>query len=220
MSEPDNPRWLEDVSDELRREVPVRASWRTRLLDDVAHSRRPSEGDDFDDRFDDVTPSAPAAASRRRSIVLTPVTGLAAALLFAVLGAGVMYGVLSRGAKRNASRAEDGGRPAATPTAPLAASTSAPDDGDRETVRFELAAPRASRVMLVGSFNEWNPAATPLVRDVASGKWVVSLRLPPGRHVYAFVVDGDVTADPTAPRAADDDFGSANSVVLVASPRT
>ena len=90
MSEPDNPRWLEDVSDELRREVPVRASWRTRLLDDVAHSRRPSEGDDFDDRFDDVTPSAPAAASRRRSIVLTPVTGLAAALLFAVLGAGVI----------------------------------------------------------------------------------------------------------------------------------
>jgi hypothetical protein len=33
--------------------------------------------------------------------------------------------------------------------------------------------------------------------------------------VYAFVVDGDVTADPDAPRAADDDFGSPNSVVLV-----
>jgi 1,4-alpha-glucan branching enzyme len=74
--------------------------------------------------------------------------------------------------------------------------------------------------MLVGSFNEWDPGATPLVRDVASGKWVVSLRLPPGRHVYAFVVDGDVTADPSAPRAADDDFGSVNSVVLVAAPRT
>jgi hypothetical protein len=35
--------------------------------------------------------------------------------------------------------------------------------------------------------------------------------------VYAFVVDGDVTADPAAPRAADDDFGSTNSVVLVSS---
>ena len=86
---------------------------------------------------------------------------------------------------------------------------------DREVVRFELAAPSASRVTLVGSFNEWNPVATPLERDPSTGKWMVSLRLPPGRHVYAFVVDGDVTADPTAPRAADDDFGSANSVLLV-----
>jgi 1,4-alpha-glucan branching enzyme len=67
----------------------------------------------------------------------------------------------------------------------------------------------------VGSFNRWNPGATPLERDRATGKWMVSLRLPPGRHVYAFVVDGDVTADPTAPRAADADFGSANSVLLV-----
>jgi hypothetical protein len=66
----------------------------------------------------------------------------------------------------------------------------------------------------VGSFNEWNPVATPLARD-ASGKWVVAVQLPRGRHVYAFVVDGDVTADPDAPRAADDDFGSPNSVVLV-----
>jgi 1,4-alpha-glucan branching enzyme len=87
-------------------------------------------------------------------------------------------------------------------------------------VRFELSAPRASHVALVGSFNEWNPVATPLSRDPASGKWVVSLRLPPGRHVYAFVVDGDVTADPSAPRAADDDFGSPSSVVLVSSPGT
>jgi 1,4-alpha-glucan branching enzyme len=87
---------------------------------------------------------------------------------------------------------------------------------DREVVRFELAAPRASHVALVGSFNEWNPVTTPLERDPASGKWIVSVRLPPGRHVYAFVVDGDVTADPAAPRAADADFGSANSVLLVA----
>ena len=221
MSEPDNPRWLNDTSDELRREVPVRAAWRTRLLDDVARSRRPSVDDDFDDRFDDVESSAAAARSRGRTIVLTPVSGLAAAALFAVLGAGVTYGVLSsRAAGRDASSGTTSGRNLASTAAPLPTSAPGGSTGDRETVRFELAAPRASRVMLVGSFNEWNPAATPLVRDVASGKWVVSLRLPPGRHVYAFVVDGDVTADPTAPRAADDDFGSANSVVFVASPRT
>jgi len=208
MSEPDNPRWLDGVSDELRRDVPVRSAWRARLLDDVERTRRPSVGDDFDDRFDD----APGMVTRRRRIVLSPVTGLAAAALFAALGAGVMYEVIgARSIARNASR--DGG--SSRDVALATASTSA-----GETVRFELAAPRASRVMLVGSFNEWNPAATPLVRDAASGKWVVSLRLSPGRHVYAFVVDGDVTADPSAPRAADDDFGSANSVVLVSAPRT
>jgi 1,4-alpha-glucan branching enzyme len=95
----------------------------------------------------------------------------------------------------------------------------APPSAEREVVRFELSAPRASHVALVGSFNEWNPVATPLARD-ASGKWVVAVQLPRGRHVYAFVVDGDVTADPSAPRAADDDFGSPSSVVLVSSPRT
>ena len=220
MSEPDNPRWLNDASDELRREVPVRAAWRTRLLDDVARSRRPSVDDDFDDRFDDVESSAATMRSRGRTIVLTPVSGLAAAALFAVLGAGVTYGVLSSRAARDASGGVTSGRNLASTAAPLPTTALGGSTGDRETVRFELAAPRASRVMLVGSFNEWNPAATPLVRDVASGKWVVSLRLPPGRHVYAFVVDGDVTADPTAPRAADDDFGSVNSVVFVASPRT
>lgn len=210
MSEPDNPRWLDGVSDELRREVPVRSAWRARLLDDVERTRRPSAGDDFDDRFDD----AAAPALRRRRIVLSPVTGLAAAALFAALGAGVMYEAIgARSIARNASRDVGGGSSRDVTLA--TASTSA-----GETVRFELAAPRASRVMLVGSFNEWNPAATPLVRDAASGKWVVALRLPPGRHVYAFVVDGDVTADPSAPRAADDDFGSANSVVLVSAPRT
>jgi hypothetical protein len=207
MSEPDNPRWLADVSNELRREVPVRTAWRSRLLDDIAHSRRPSVADEFDDRFGDVDSATPGITRRRRTINLTPLASLAAALAFAAVGAGVMYSVLGSRTTRDVADA-------AAPRPPLVGAS------NRQPVRFELAAPRASRVMLVGSFNEWDPAATPLVRDAATGKWVVSVRLPPGRHVYAFVVDGDVTADPAAPRAADDDFGSVNSVVLVSSPRT
>ena len=201
MSEPENPRWLNGISDELRREVPVRASWRARVLDDLARAPRPTASDTVDVRFDESTLDAPAA--RRRSIVLSPLTGLAAALLFVVLGAGIMYMTMSR-APREIAR---------TPAQAI-------DLSGKEAVRFELVAPNASRVTLVGSFNEWNPVATPLVRDQATGKWIVSVRLSPGRHVYAFVVDGDLTADPTAPRAADDDFGSSNSVVFVSSPRT
>ena len=217
MSEPDNPRWLDEVGDELRQEVPVRAAWRARLLDDVARARRPGAGDDFDDRNDElpVIPAASvetAAASRlrERRIVLHPLTGIAAAVVFIALGVGATLTALSWRTRTLADSSTANGttpRPGTT----LVSNASA----DREVVRFELSAPTAARVALVGSFNEWNPVATPLQRDSSTGKWIVSLRLPPGRHVYAFVVDGDVKADPTAPRAADDDFGSANSVVLV-----
>jgi hypothetical protein len=216
MSEPDNPRWLGEIADELRRDVPVRPAWRARLLDEVARAPKPSATHDVDDRFDDEVETAGPIAAQRRSITLSPVMGLAAAVLFLALGAGLTYGVLSSRAQsddRIASSRDAGGTPARP-------ASSAVVTEPREVVRFELSAPLASRVALVGSFNEWNPVATPLTRDPATGKWVVSLRLPPGRHVYAFVVDGDVTADPAAPRAADDDFGSTNSVVLVSSPRT
>lgn len=212
MSEPDSPRWLNEVGDELRREVPVRAAWRARLLDEVAHTRRPTANDDFDDR-DVNTTSAALTRTRDRRILISPVAAIAAALVFAAVGAGGAVATIAwraRTAGDPATRAAL--NPPSTPTSPGALVSSGTD---RETVRFELAAPNASNVALVGSFNEWNPVATPLTRDPTSGKWIVSLRLPPGRHVYAFVVDGDVTADPSAPRAADDDFGSANSVVLV-----
>jgi hypothetical protein len=210
MSEPDDPRWMDEISDELRADVPVRAAWRSRLLDDVAHARRPTPGDTYDDRMDDVEIVAVEAPKRRR-IVLTPLAGVAAALLFAALGAAVTYAT-SSGRNANTAHTASAPRGAAGATTTL---VSGPAAADRETVRFALSAPKATRVALVGSFNEWDPVATPLARDPATGTWMVSLRLPPGRHVYAFVVDGDVTADPAAPRAADDDYGSANSVVLV-----
>jgi hypothetical protein len=202
MSGPDDPRWLADVGDELRQEVPVRAAWRARLLDDIANAPRPSL---------DAAASVDNARAHRRRIVLSPLAGIAAALTFAALGAGATWlAVSSRTTASTIATVDSATKTGANAT--LASNTPA---ADREMVRFELAAPRAAHVALVGSFNEWNPVATPLERDASTGKWIVSLRLPPGRHVYAFVVDGDVTADPAAPRAADDDFGSANSVLLV-----
>jgi 1,4-alpha-glucan branching enzyme len=70
-------------------------------------------------------------------------------------------------------------------------------------------------VSLVGDFNQWDAHATPM-RQLGDGRlWLVEVPLPPGRHVYAFVVDGDVTPDPAAPRAGEEDFGTPSSVVLV-----
>jgi hypothetical protein len=92
-------------------------------------------------------------------------------------------------------------------------------DASPVPTQFVLDAPRASRVALVGDFNAWNAVATPLARVTSSGIWTVTVPLAPGRHTYAFMVDGTVlTLDPRAPAAQDPDFGTPSSVVLVGTP--
>jgi hypothetical protein len=82
-------------------------------------------------------------------------------------------------------------------------------------VQFVLVASDARSVALVGDFNDWDPTATPL-HLTSGGAWSVALHLPPGRHRYAFVVDGvRWIADPAAPPAPDDDYASPGSVVTV-----
>ncbi len=82
-------------------------------------------------------------------------------------------------------------------------------------VPFVLLAPQALRVAIVGDFNDWDPAATPLRRAGEHAWWVV-VQLRPGRYRYSFVVDGTRwVADPSAPRAADNDFGAESSVVTI-----
>lgn len=72
-------------------------------------------------------------------------------------------------------------------------------------------------VSLVGDFNDWDVNAIPLTLD--NGVWSATLPLPPGRHVYAFVVNGKRwIADPRAPQAPDADFGRPGSVILVRTP--
>ena len=83
------------------------------------------------------------------------------------------------------------------------------------TVRFVLFAPQAQQVAVAGTFNQWDPAATPLVRTGTPGMWAATLQLPAGQHQYAFVVDGARwVPDPGAP-AVDDGFGRRNSVIAL-----
>jgi hypothetical protein len=50
----------------------------------------------------------------------------------------------------------------------------------------------------------------------AGGAWHVALPLSNGRHVHAFVVDGQSwVADPQAPLAPERWYGTQNSVLLV-----
>jgi len=83
------------------------------------------------------------------------------------------------------------------------------------TVRFVLLAPAAHTVGIAGTFNQWDAAATPLVRSGADGVWTATLSLPSGQHQYAFVVDGaQWLPDPGAPTVADG-FGRRNSVLAL-----
>jgi hypothetical protein len=84
------------------------------------------------------------------------------------------------------------------------------------TVEFVLVAPEASNVSVVGDFNAWDPAATPLMRQGKGAVWSARVTLPAGRHVYSFVLDGERwMSDPQAPLEPANEFGFRNSVVVV-----
>jgi len=93
----------------------------------------------------------------------------------------------------------------------------ADDVGSASRVRFSIHAPDAARVSLVGDFDRWDPGALPMRRAGDGETWTLDVHLPPGRHVFAYAVDGNLKTDPTAPRAVEDDFGVPSSVVVVAS---
>jgi 1,4-alpha-glucan branching enzyme len=80
---------------------------------------------------------------------------------------------------------------------------------------FSLIDPDAKQVSICGAFNNWTPDATPLTRD-ADGRWHVALALPPGRHEYKFLVDGQWMPDLHAAENVVNDFGTLNSVVTIA----
>ena len=79
---------------------------------------------------------------------------------------------------------------------------------------FELQHSNAGKVCIAGSFNDWRPDATPMV-GLGTGRWVKELTLPPGRHEYRFVVDGEWVDDPNAKEATPNPHGGVNAVLTV-----
>jgi 1,4-alpha-glucan branching enzyme len=85
-------------------------------------------------------------------------------------------------------------------------------------VRFVFVDAGAKQVEVVGDFNEWAKGATQLSHSGAPGVWTVSVPLSPGRHEYAFIINGSRwVADPFAPKSSDD-FGTESSVIRVGTP--
>lgn len=128
---------------------------------------------------------APPRWARRGLLAPDGLAALAAALLVSVLGA-------------RAPHTAPGGT-----VAVLGDTVTALHDTLR-LVRFVLAGPEAARartVAVAAAFNDWDPTATPLVRDRRTGAWSVTVAVPrdalraPGRGGrvgprHAFVLDG------------------------------
>jgi 1,4-alpha-glucan branching enzyme len=89
-----------------------------------------------------------------------------------------------------------------------------PEPPQAPKVALELVEPAAKQVFVAGSFNDWKPETTPLVR-LGDGRWKGDLRLGPGRHEYLFVVDGQWRPDPNARETVQNPFGGQNSVIQV-----
>lgn len=170
-------RWL---ARELGRPVPADPGARRRIMDRVRAEPRPARS---------------GAIRRARSLQSSPWVGalVAAAIVIAVVG----------DALRRSGGVEPAGRPGGEPAA-----TRRPTTGDTvagrledtlRLVRFILAAPAAKSVALVGDFNAWDRRALILRLADSAGIWAADVRLPAGRHRYAFVVDDTQwLADPVA----------------------
>ena len=79
---------------------------------------------------------------------------------------------------------------------------------------FYCHAPEANQVSIVGDFNNWNPNATPMIRQ-PDGHWMASMELRHGYHRYAFLVDGKTVLDPNAAGRTRDSQNQPASLVAI-----
>jgi hypothetical protein len=191
---------IEHIAREARRPAGVGPEARARLLAAIRDEGAPGA-------MDDVAVAMPV----RRGITLT--SGRFAALAAGLVGIGALLGS-SFGFGRDGREI---GQPqvvvANDPSSRLPASTS------DTVVTLVFVTHGATQVSVVGDFNQWDSAATPMKRMGDSNAWTVTVPLAAGRHVYSFYAvgsDGEKWfADPNAPAAPDDGFGRRNSVLLV-----
>ena len=85
---------------------------------------------------------------------------------------------------------------------------------ESKRIHFEFTCPTAESVAIAGTFNEWQPNATPMIA-LGQGRWAKDLALPPGDYEYCLVVDGQWTPDPQATETVPNPFGGRNSILKV-----
>ena len=187
---------FKQITEALRHAVPVSASFDARVMRHVRGLPRHT-------RF-----GVWSRLTTPRTVTVTPLSwGLLAAslVLFAALGAVHASVDLNRLTK------------------PLAGALFAKSAGGKvdQRVQFVLVAPDAKKVSVVGDFNGWDASHASLqAQHRGGGVWSVTAPVPLGHHRYSFVVDDSLwVVDPTAPRVIDNDYGMANSAIVVEEQR-
>jgi hypothetical protein len=83
-------------------------------------------------------------------------------------------------------------------------------------VVFDLRAPNAKNVELIGDFTRWQRGRIQLTGPDVAGHWSVTVLLRPGMHEYVFLVDNaEWLPDPAAAAYRADGFGHQNAVIDV-----
>jgi hypothetical protein len=187
--------FAEQIAARLRAPEQVHPSFEKRLMDKV-HAEGPA-----------LYPPAHVQPGgswwrTRREFRLSPLAGLAlAAGISAIIAvSGVVVG------SRLGSSSE------------LAARVATPARSDTvQLVRFVFVDRSAAGVEIVGDFNAWARGSAQMRQSGVPGVWAISVPLSPGRHEYAFIINGTRwVADPLAVKASDD-FGTESSVIRVGS---
>jgi len=71
-------------------------------------------------------------------------------------------------------------------------------------------------VAIAGDFNQWNSQSNCLEDPDCDGIWTATLKLPPGRYEYMFVLDGkEWVPDPNAIKFVKDGFGNKNAILEI-----
>jgi hypothetical protein len=158
---------------------------------------------------------APRPWARAMEWLRQPTLSAASAGLLAA--AALAIGFVTRGAIAPAGPEALADSPS-TLTAPLVPTANATGAVVSIPVPVTFDAAGASSVSIVGDFNDWNSTAAPLKRFGANGPWTTTVKVTPGRHLYAFMVDGKLVVDPRAPSTRDLDYGGEASVMMVPTP--
>lgn len=84
----------------------------------------------------------------------------------------------------------------------------------KKKVTFELDAPDANNVYLIGTFSGWNMNAHPMKKN-KDGLWKTVVNLIPGTYQYLFMVNGEYVEDPNANESKPNEYGGYDSVIIV-----
>jgi 1,4-alpha-glucan branching enzyme len=84
----------------------------------------------------------------------------------------------------------------------------------RKRIEFKVSAPKAKKVQLAGTFNNWSESADPMKKE-KSGTWKKVKMLPQGLYEYKYIIDGEWMLDPECSNTVPNEHGTYNSLFEV-----